>query len=77
MANIVTFEKPQRVNGSRWLLDNIGRTSVALETPFDNTLDIIAYSDSVEDRKALFTLAKERNGLIVRNISEKGEDYID
>ena len=77
MAKIVTFEKPQSVNRSRWLLDNIGRTSVALETPFDDIVDIIAYSDAPEDRKDLFKLAKDRKGLIVRNISEKRECCID
>lgn len=78
MSNSIVFlDTPLETKEEDWLFENIGRISVALDTPENGIVKIIAYSDNISDKKELFALAKKRCGHIIRNISERGVDYID
>ena len=70
-------EQPIRVNENKWLLENIGRISVAKETELKGMADILAYSDDKTDDEALENLAEYLGGYIIENISESGVYNID
>lgn len=77
MSIVNLLDNPKRVRESDWLLDNIGRISVALNTEESDIVDIIAYSDEKTDEKTLRVIAKEKNAHMIKNISENGANYID
>lgn len=77
MSIVNLLDNPKRVRESDWLLDNIGRISVAVGTEEEDIVDIIAYSDDIKDEKALRIIAKEKNAHMIKNISERGVDYVD
>lgn len=78
MSNTIIFPvNPIYVDETEWLLQNIGRISVALETSNQNFVDIIAYSDNRSDLPELHNIAKNKGGYLIKNNSERGVDYID
>ena len=64
--SIIFLDTPFETKEADWLFENTGRISVALDT-----------HKNVSDKKELFALAKKKHGHIIRNISERGVDYID
>ena len=75
--SIIFLDTPFETKEADWLFENTGRISVALDTHKNGIVKIIAYSDNVSDKKELFALAKKKHGHIIRNISDRGVDYID
>lgn len=75
--SIIVPSIPIRTSETEWLIQYLGRISVAIETPVYDIVDIIAYSDNDLDLKELHVIAKKNGGYIIKNISKKGVDYID
>ncbi len=69
-------QNPIATDKNNWLFQHKGRISVGLKSCDDpSIINIIAYSDNIEDAPILRNIAKDENAIIIKNYME--EDTVD
>ena len=71
-------QNPIATDKNNWLFQHKGRISVGLKSCDDPSMvNIIAYSDNIEDAPILRKIAKDENGIIIKNYMEEEISAID
>lgn len=77
MASSIIYceDNPVKTSLSEWMNQYAGRVSVGRR--HQNSLEILAYSDSREDVPALYKMAKERQATYINSVLSEGVTAID
>ncbi len=71
-------QNPIITNKNNWLFQYKGRISVGKKIYEDpSEISIIAYSDNIKDATILRRIAKDEDGIIIKNYMEEGVSTID
>ena len=70
--SIIVPSVPIRTSETEWLIQYLGRISVAIETPVYEIIDIITYSDNDLDLKKLHVIAKKRRIYYKKYLQKRG-----